>query len=204
MACISCTVRRFYQTRFGLSGGMASTRWICSAPSGSRYCMKCMNDLIAARLRVFLELMPFPARHLQVAQEIDDQRGINLFEDQLRGLRLQPRCCELKEQLESVGVGLTGIAAGISFVDQPLPQEGRDVRRYWGHGDSPTNRSLHCYALHEVRSRLEVPVGGVHIDVSQVRRQCHHVPSYLIPFARAGLQGPYCERVAQRMRRGSR
>ena len=59
MACISCTVRCLTKRVSVFLDGIASTRWICSSAVGSRYCMKCMNDLIAAR-RVFLELMPFP------------------------------------------------------------------------------------------------------------------------------------------------
>ena len=57
--------------------------------------------------------------------------------------------------------------------------------------------------VHELRGRLQVPVGVSHLGMAEVRGQSQHVLSDAVATVRTGFQRPDGERVAERMQLGS-
>jgi hypothetical protein len=65
---------------------------------------------------------------LQIVQKPDDQIRIKLLEMQLRWRDLQTTAGICEEQLECVGVGVTGVDTGATFDGKAFLKKRRDMR----------------------------------------------------------------------------
>ena len=99
--------------------GIARIRRICSNAAGTRYSIKCMNDLMAAS-RLFLELGSIAPLCFQMMEKAHHERRIELFETECRRGDLETFTRVFKEQLESIGIGRTGVVARGPFEGQAL------------------------------------------------------------------------------------
>jgi hypothetical protein len=77
------------------------------------------------------------ARALQVLQECQHERRVDVLQVQLGRRDLELRRGVLKKQSERVGVGLAGMDAGAALVWQALTQECCDVWGQWSHAAPP-------------------------------------------------------------------
>ncbi len=88
------------------------------------------------------------ARALQILQERQHERRIDVLQVQLRRRDLESRRRVLKQQSECVGVGLAGMEAGAALVWQPLTQEGRDMGSQGRHDETPL--SIHRSVVSQI------------------------------------------------------
>src|SRR5215831_3548103 len=123
-ACISSVDRCRTRRESAFFIGITRIRWICSNADGTRYSMKRMNDLIAAS-RTFLEL---------------GRR------------RFQPLARVVQQHLEGIGVGVTGIDAGVALKCEALLEEGTNVRCYGGHDMPPVRYASARSAMLHIRA----------------------------------------------------
>src|SRR2546422_8586438 len=87
-----------------------------------------------------------------MAQELHDQRSIDMLQMQLRRRHLQATAGVFEEELEGVCIRVAGIAAGAPLDGQALLEECRDVRCDQGHGLPPSLKFSQTSAMFLIRS----------------------------------------------------
>ncbi len=120
----------------------------CEMPDETRVGLLCRDrlnapDLLQSRRHAILHevherfdggqsnisgIRPIAARRFQMAQEVDDERRIELLQMQLRRGHLKTAARVFKEELERVRIRVTGVIAGVAFDGKALLQECRDMR----------------------------------------------------------------------------
>ncbi len=118
------------------------------------------------------------ALSLQVREELEPERRVELLERQCRGRYAEPLRREGEEQLERVRVGVDGVPAGLALLRQPLAEVGGEVRGEWRHGRPPVSEGRPDPVrdvAHQAGRRLQVPVGVGDVRVSEVGREREHV-----------------------------
>src|SRR5262245_35826380 len=91
-------------------------------------------------------------RSFQMAQEVHDQRSIEVFQLELRWRNLEAIAGVLQQQPESIGIGVASVRAGASLNGQTLQKKSRDVRRKRSHGCPPVKKSWQESAIFLNRS----------------------------------------------------
>src|SRR5450830_144777 len=81
-----------------------------------------------------------PACRFQMAQEVDNQLRINLLKIQLRRWNFENATGIFQEQLEGIGIRLTGIDAGTAFNWKALLEKRRDMWRDRCHDCTPATK----------------------------------------------------------------
>ena len=124
--------------------------------------------------------------------------GVELLDVQLRRRCSRAFGGKGKQQPEAVGVSLAGMRAVAPLPGHVIAQEAGDQRSETGHRAAPDQ----CLGRggdfgHQLRRRLQIPVGVSEVRVPHVGHQGDGVPRDCRPAGAALLQNPRCEGVAQ-------
>ena len=81
---------------------------------------------------------------LQIVEELHDQWRIELLQRQRRRRQLQSRTGELEQELECIGIAVTGMVARTALQRQTFTEKGTHVRGNRCHGFSSVKKASHA------------------------------------------------------------
>src|SRR4030095_5316158 len=84
---------------------------------------------------------------LQIVEELHDQWRIELLQRQRRRRQLQARTGELEQELECIGIAVTGMVARPALQRQTFPEKGAHVGRNRCHAFSSLKKASHAVAM---------------------------------------------------------